>query len=391
MKPVERKMPVSLIYIFLWLIFFITPVITNNYSVTGGSRRILYDWLSLIPFMLVFLLNNFVLLRQFLFRGKAWIYAAGLLATALIISLTFQQLNPLIHKNDPDIIEARLLQDPQYGREEMRPGINGEIPSGASAAPEIFRSDDKDYLNKGRANVLQGNSIIVLINTLVISLLVAGFNTAIAVTNRWSEEEQARKEIEKEHVESKLAFLQNQVNPHFLMNTLNNIHSLIDVDQQLARDAVIKLSSMMRYLLYESGRGTTTLQREIEFLKSYLELMQLRVDKSVNVELHVPDNFRNVTIPPLLFIPFIENAFKHGVSYREPSSMIFKLSQFSDRLEFHSENTIPAFLAEKPSDYQGGFGLENIKKRLEMLYGNRHSISIENADNRFIVNLTIPV
>jgi sensor histidine kinase YesM len=92
-----------------------------------------------------------------------------------------------------------------------------------------------------------------------------------------------------------------------------------------------------------------------------------------------------------LFIPFIENAFKHGVSYREPSSMIFKLSQFSDRLEFHSENTIPAFLAEKPSDYQGGFGLENIKKRLEMLYGNRHSISIENADNRFIVNLTIPV
>ncbi len=390
MKPVKRRMPASVIYFFLWLIFFITPVITNNYSVKGGFRSILYDWLSLIPFMLIFLLNNFVLLKQFLFRSRVWIYAASLLAAALIISLTFQKLNPVIHKNDPDMIEARLLQDPQYGREEMRPGINGELPSASQVAPEIFRSDDNNFKNKGRANLTQENSVIVLINTLVISLLVAGFNTAIAVTNRWSDEEQARKEIEKEHVESKLAFLQNQVNPHFLMNTLNNIHSLIDMDQQLARDAVIKLSSMMRYLLYESGRGTTTLAKEIDFLKSYLELMQMRVDKSVSVELSVPEQFNNVTLPPLLFISFIENAFKHGISYREQSSLRFVLEQHPGSIEFLSENSIPAFHSERPADYQGGFGLENIKKRLEMLYGDRHSISIENTGSRFIVKLIIP-
>lgn len=388
MKPVKRKMPESVIYFFLWLVFFITPIITNSYSVSGGFRRIIFDWLSLIPFIIVFLLNNFILLRHLLFRGRVWAYAGSLMATAIIISLTFLWLNPIIHKNDPDLIEARMLQDPQYGREEMRPGINGELPSGTPGTPEIFRSDD-EFLKKGRIAIVQGKPVLILINTLVISLLVAGFNTAIAVTNRWSEEEQARKEVEKEHIESKLAFLQNQINPHFLMNTLNNIHSLIEVDQQLARDALIRLSSMMRYMLYESEKGTTTLLREIDFLKSYLELMQLRVDKSVSVELLLPEQIRNVTIPPLLFIPFIENAFKHGVSYREPSYMRFSIQQHDGKIEFSSENSIPACSPEKPVDYQGGFGLENIRKRLEMLYGNRHSISVTDSGNKFIVKLII--
>ena len=139
----------------------------------------------------------------------------------------------------------------------------------------------------------------MIINTLVISFLIAGFNTAIAVTNRWFIEEQARKEVEKENIQSKLAFLQNQVNPHFLMNTLNNIHSLIEGDQKLAQNAVLKLSELMRYLLYESGRGTTTLRKEIEFLRSYLELMLLRVDKSINVNQELPEKFTNVNLPPL--------------------------------------------------------------------------------------------
>ena len=142
-------------------------------------------------------------------------------------------------------------------------------------------------------------------------------------------------------------------------------------------------------MLYESGKGTTTLLREIDFLKSYLDLMQLRVDKSVSVELLLPEQIRNVTIPPLLFIPFIENAFKHGVSYREPSYMRFSLQQHDDKIEFSSENSIPAYSPEKPVDYQGGFGLENIRKRLEMLYGNSHSISVTDSGNKFIVKLII--
>jgi len=390
MNPHKRKMPESVMYIFLWLIFFIIPLITNNYSARGGFTKVVYDWLRLLPFIIVFLVNNFWLLRKVLFRGKTYLYAAGLLTTALIISVTFYYLNPVIHKNDPEILESRILQDPQYGREEMRPGLHSDQPSGSPASPEIFKQSGENLRMQNRRVPLPERSVFLLFNTLMISLLIAGFNTAIAVTNKWAMEEQAREEIEKEHVESKLAFLQNQVNPHFLMNTLNNIHSLIEVDQQLAQNAVLKLSSMMRYLLYESGRGTTTLQREIDFLQSYLELMQLRVDKSIDLTLELPEKFNNVSLPPLLFISFIENAFKHGVSYREPSFLKFKLMQHADSLEFVAVNTIPGFHSANSGHHEGGFGLENIQKRLEMLYGNRHKLVIEKTEHEFSVNLIIP-
>jgi sensor histidine kinase YesM len=191
-------------------------------------------------------------------------------------------------------------------------------------------------------------------------------------------------------MQSELAFLQNQVSPHFLMNTLNNIHSLIEGEQKLAQNAVVKLSEMMRYLLYESGKGTTTLAKEIEFLRSYVELMQLRVDNSIYIHLEVPEKFNNVNLPPLLFISFIENAFKHGVSYREPSSLSFELIQHSDSLEFLSVNTMFMNKNVDSSVHTGGFGLENIQKRLTMLYGERHNLVIDKSDNKFSVRLIIP-
>ena len=390
MKKVSGKLSEPVMYLFLWLIFLIIPLITNNYSEKGGFVKVLYDWLRLIPFMLVFLLNNFWLLRKLLFRGKTVFYISGLIITAVVISAAFHFLNPVIHKNDPKILEKRILLDPQYGREEMRPGISPGIPANSPLTPGIFNDTTDKDASHNRRLPSPDQSIFVLINTIVISLLIAGFNTAIAVTNRWSEEEQARKEIEKAHIASELAFLQNQVNPHFLMNTLNNIHSLIEVDHELAQNSLLKLSDMMRYLLYESGRGTTTLQKEIDFLRSYLELMELRVDKSIKVTLELPEKFSNVSLPPLLFISFIENAFKHGVSYREPSSLTFKLIQYPGSLEFISVNTIPKFNTKTPGSRHGGFGLENIRKRLEMLYGQRHKLIIDRTEHEFKINLTIP-
>ena len=241
------------------------------------------------------------------------------------------------------LLEQRILQDPQWGREEMRPGAPPSLPGNTPASPELFKSGSEIGLSKTGESNYRVSHLFQFINTLFISLLIAGFNTAIAVTNRWFTEEQARKEIEKEHMQSELAFLQNQVSPHFFMNTLNNIHSLIEADQKLAQNAVMKLSEMMRYLLYESGRGTTTLAREIEFLRSYVKLMQLSVDDSVKVSFELPDDFDNVSLPPLLFISFIENAFKHGVSYREPSSLTFKMIQNPGSLVFMAVNTVSTY------------------------------------------------
>jgi len=165
---------------------------------------------------------------------------------------------------------------------------------------------------------------------------------------------------------------------------------LIELDEKLAQNAVLKLSEMMRYLLYESGRGTTTLKKEIEFLHSYLELMQLRVDKSITVELDLPEKFNNVNLPPLLFIPFIENAFKHGVSYREPSALSFRLIQHDENLEFTSVNTISSFSNDEQAIRKGGFGLENIHKRLDIIYGKEYTLKIDRSSHEFKINLIIP-
>jgi CRISPR/Cas system CSM-associated protein Csm2 small subunit len=386
----SRKMPEYVIYIFLWLLFLIIPIITNNYNSKADFLKICFDWLRMLPFVLIFIINSIWLLPLLLFKGHTNLYVIILVMAAIVISTTFQVLNPVLYKNDPKLLEQRILQDPQWGREEMRPGATPSLPGNAPSSPELFKSGSERGLSENRRIPRPGQPLFQFINTLFISLLIAGFNTAIAVTNRWFTEEQARKEIEKEHMLSDLAFLQNQVSPHFFMNTLNNIHSLIEADQKLAQNAVLKLSEMMRYLLYESGRGTTSLSKEIEFLKSYVKLMQLRVDDSVKVSFDLPENFVNVSLPPLLFISFIENAFKHGVSYREPSFLSFRITQKTGSLEFMAVNTVSSYRNADPMVHHVGIGLENIKKRLDLLYGNKYKLNIDSSDNEFKVMLIIP-
>jgi hypothetical protein len=386
-----RKLPENMIYLFLWIIFLSIPFMTSDYSREGGGKRILYDWLKMSPFAIVFIINNFWLLRSFLFKGRRIIYIFGLLLVIVTVASAFHLLSPVLYKNDPRVIEQRVLQDPAYGREEMSPGKIPGMQDAPPVSPELFNKPGNAVSPGDRTLATIQLSFFALINTILISLLIAGFNTAIAVTDRWFEDERRRKEIEQEHIKSELAFLQSQVSPHFFMNTLNNIHSLIEGNYKLAQDAVLKLSEMMRYLLYESGKGTTTLKKEIDFLHSYVELMQLRVDKSVEVSIGLPEDFENVNLPPLLFISFIENAFKHGVSYREHSSMSFTLRQYPGSIEFTAVNTIPKYRNQPIHGRSGGIGLTNIQKRLSMLYGNMHKLEINQAEDTFTVRLTIPV
>lgn len=376
------RMPEYVIYIFLWLIFLIIPVITNNYSSGTDFIRIRYDWLRMLPFFVVFILNSLILLPKILFRGRTRTYLFVLILTVSAISALFQIIGPVLYRNDPKLIEQRILRDPQYGRQDMMPGAQpGQLPgnSGLFEAPA-------NVTGKGE---LSGNPpSIIFLNTFLISLLIAGFNTSIAATNKWVEEEQARKEVEKEHIKSELAFLQNQVSPHFFMNTLNNIHALIEADAALAQDAVLKLSELMRYLLYESERGDTTLRKEAVFLQSYVNLMKLRVDERVRIDLDLQPVFENVSLPPLLFISFIENSFKHGISYREASHLSFSLKGDKEKIEFTAVNTIPS--VQNPAKKSGGIGLENIRKRLDLLYGKEYDLDIDKTNSEFRVKLVIP-
>jgi hypothetical protein len=220
------------------------------------------------------------------------------------------------------------------------------------------------------------------------SLLVSGFAVGLGVMETLKQNEKKQKELEKEKLNSELAFLKNQVSPHFFFNTLNNIYSLIGIDGPTAQDSVLKLSKLMRYLLYESEHGETLMSHEIDFMNNYIDLMKLRLSPRVELQIDFPREFPDFSIPPLLFVSFIENAFKHGVSHRDRSFIHLRMTIDNDQINFVSENSIGK--SSQPGDMQhSGIGLENVRKRLHLLFPDKHVLTVEQNETIFHVELTI--
>ncbi|MDX8340352.1 histidine kinase [Draconibacterium sp. IB214405] len=228
-----------------------------------------------------------------------------------------------------------------------------------------------------------------ILDDLLICTLVVGFNLAIKLAITKQFEEQKLKDLQKEKLETELAFLRNQLSPHFFMNTLNNIHALIDVNSGDAKDSVIRLSKLMRYLLYESDEEKTSLKKEIEFIKSYVDLMKLRYTEEVKIELSFPENIPSVKIPPMLFTSLLENAFKHGVSYQKDSFVKIAVETEDLFLIFRISNTKNGNTNLK-KEYSG-IGLENLKKRLDLIYGTNYSLIKNETDTLFEISIKLPV
>lgn len=228
-----------------------------------------------------------------------------------------------------------------------------------------------------------------IIDNFFLLLLVLGFSTGMAVIQRLRKNETQQQKIEKARIDSELAFLKNQISPHFFFNSLNNIYALIAIDADKAQDAVEKLSGLMRYLIYESDIKTVELQKEFEFTQNYIDLMQQRLTSKVNLEINIQQKLPKVEIPPLIFIPFIENAFKHGISYRENSFISVDLRIENDCVVFDCNNSIPQ-QAKKPNK-NGGVGIVNIKKRLGLIYGESAQLTMENDGLVHSVHLVIPL
>jgi len=222
----------------------------------------------------------------------------------------------------------------------------------------------------------------------VVSILIIGFDTGLVLSVKWAQSEQNRIRMEKESVENQLAFLRNQVSPHFFMNTLNNIHSLIDFDTTEAKDSVIRLSRLMRHLLYDSEADKIPLQKELEFVQNYVDLMKLRFSNKVNIQLEIPGHIPDKTIPPLLFTSFLENAFKHGIHIQGASFVSIAFAFVDEQLVFAMKNSNPHLQKEEE---QTGIGIENSRKRLDLLYGNQYSLEINDGKEEFLLTLTLPL
>jgi len=200
---------------------------------------------------------------------------------------------------------------------------------------------------------------------------------------------QALKEKENEALKSELALLRSQVSPHFMFNVLNSMVALARKKEDL-EPSLIRLSSLMRYMIYSSKEDKVLLYKEIEYLKSYIDLQLLRFGQSVEIDIRLQNEADlDCTIEPMLLIPFIENAFKHGTNYLgDPAIEIVLTVSQANRLHLHVENNY-ADLKTEESDQSSGVGLENVKKRLELLYKNNYVLNTHAKDNRFIVEMDL--
>jgi LytS/YehU family sensor histidine kinase len=220
------------------------------------------------------------------------------------------------------------------------------------------------------------------------SLFMVFLSLGLRVLERQSKIEKRQEELEKAKLNAELTLLKNQISPHFFFNTLNNIYSLIGRNNEDSKDAVIKLSKMMRYVLNESGNDYKLLRDEIEFMNNYIDLMKLRIGAKTRINVNFPSGCKDLMIPHLLFISLIENVFKYGISVQEESHIDISLRCEENNLLFKCENGMPES-NNGPIFASTGIGLENLKKRLSLLYPGRHKLEIDKAKNKFEVNLII--
>lgn len=225
---------------------------------------------------------------------------------------------------------------------------------------------------------------------IVLFLLVLVFSTGIKVINQWLRSEQRNKEIANEKLKAELSFLKAQINPHFLFNTLNNIYALASAQSEHTAPAVMKLSSIMRYVLTEARNDLVPLEKEIQFTSHYIELQKMRLTDKTSIDFTVKGDTAGRQIAPLLLLPFVENAFKYGISTRERSPITILLEIQKDSLYFSICNQKHLSTMLRVSD-NTGIGISNTRRRLDLFYEDQYALNIEDKSNDYSVKLKIPV
>ena len=341
-------------YFLIWTFVFSVPYFSERSSVNINWNEVIKNWAHLFGYLILFLFNVYILVPRLLLKKRYVHYFVSISVLILVIVAINILLPELSHQPRSETNAANGL---------MPPALN---------AP------------------MQKPPIMAFADNFIICILLVGAGTTIKLMSKWLSEEKLRKDAEKEQLKTNLALLKHQVSPHFFMNTLNNIHTLIEMDTEKAQDAVERLSTLMRYLLYDSAQNTIELKKEIEFIYSFISLMQLRHSDEVEVTVLIPEQIPDIKIPPMLFISLLENAFKHGVSYPKKSYIYFEIQIHEKTLNCIIKNSKHKTIANQFDEY-AGIGLENIKKSLNLLYDQDYKLDISDKENEFEVNLTIPI
>lgn len=334
----------NMLYTCVWAAIFLIPFMNAHLMSEHAVdfNNVIVSWGKVMPYFVIFLANNNIFAPYMLLRNRYWLYIISLIA--LILS----------------IFGAIEIFDFRYWQSDV-----------------LFRNKASFTDLEWHWNVLIG-------------ILMAGANSMIKLYYRSIDTERRMAVLEKQNIETQMKYLMYQINPHFLMNTLNNIHSMIDFDSEMAKRSVVELSHMLRHVLYDSREEYTTLDSEVEFLHNYIDLMRIRYDDDVDIKLSTPDAAicRRINMPPLLLIVLVENSFKHGISYSEKSFIHINISVDNNQLSCVVANS----RHDTTTEGRSGIGLDNITKRLDILFGKRYSLTADESDKSvYIVELVIPI
>lgn len=224
----------------------------------------------------------------------------------------------------------------------------------------------------------------------IASFTIVGSSTVGKIITDWVRHLREKKELQTQTMQSELRFLKSQINPHFLFNTLNNLYALTLKKSDKAPEIVIKLSEMMRYMLYECNEKRVPLLKEVNYIQNYLDLEKLRQGKNVDINFKVEGEIFDQRIAPLMFIPFLENSFKHGLNNTISHGFVNILLVIEQQhINFHIENSKAASLPTQTHKRSGGIGLVNVKRRLNIIYPNQHTLEIHDSPNTYGVELEI--
>lgn len=220
--------------------------------------------------------------------------------------------------------------------------------------------------------------------------MIAGGSTVIKIISDWQRHQRDRKDLETQRMQSEIKFLKSQINPHFLFNTLNSLYALTLKKSDKAPEIVIKLSEMMRYMLYECNERRVPLMKEVNYIQNYLDLEKLRQSGHSDIQFKVEGQVTDQTIAPLIFIPFLENSFKHGLNHQLGDGYVHVVMKVLDnKLLLRILNSKPVQKPLPPEKANGGIGLANVQRRLNLLYPNQYRLDIQDSEKEHIVELSL--
>ncbi len=341
----------NLLYFMVWVVIILVPVLNSKMMSEEHVyfTEVLRAWYKISPYFLIFIIHNSIIAPKYLMTRSYGKYALWdiVLITAVFMSISLYQ-DYLI----PDITESLVNRDSvQHGKASF--------------------TDLEIYWN------------------VLLGLFMTGANMGIKLIYKSMRDEQEMAELKRQNLQTEMDYLKYQINPHFFMNTLNNIHALIDIDTESAKETVIDLSKMMRYVLYDSGKEVISLSNDIRFLKNYIELMRIRYTDDIDIKFDYPETQSSgISIPPLLLIVFVENAFKHGISYNGRSFIHLDIEYRNNKVYTTIVNSRHRSSVEGRKQ---GIGLDNVRKRLELIYGSNFTLQINDRNAEiYSVKLIIP-